>query len=450
MRSRPPAARHAAGLFAVCGLLALVAVPAPGAAVLPLLAVAGADLAVAALTWYLPWHRWRPGATLVLALPAFGIIGAANALGLVPTRGLSPLFVLAFVWVGVHHARWRSAWVAPFAAVSYVGSVHLDDHGVPLDARALVFVVVTCVLVAETVARAQERLRASEADMRFLAEHTADLVTRVGSDNVIRYSAPSLTSVLGWRPEEVVGRPTSDLRHPDDPDPVALAFASPGTPVRVERRLRRVDGSFAWMESVAKAAPGPDGRLEVLVSARDITQRREAEAEREHVATHDALTGLPNRVLLARRLEEELAGDVPLAVAFLDLDGFKAVNDVHGHHVGDRLLQQVARRLQRTTRDGDLVARYGGDEFVIALEGPLEPPMLRALAARVETELGRPYRLGSVTAQIGVSVGVAESEPGTTAEALVRQADAAMYAAKARRRSGPVPPRQRAALDLTR
>ena len=173
-------------LFAVCGVLAVFAMPVPGADRLPLGLVGAADLGVAAAALLLPWHRWPARATLVLALPAFAIIGGSNAAGLLPPRALSLMFVLVFVWVGSHHRRWQSLWLAPLAAGAHALSVQLDSHGLPVDPRAVVMVFVVCVLVAETVARSQERLRSSEAEMRFLVEHSTDLVTRVGLDEKAR------------------------------------------------------------------------------------------------------------------------------------------------------------------------------------------------------------------------------------------------------------------------
>jgi diguanylate cyclase (GGDEF)-like protein len=162
----------------------------------------------------------------------------------------------------------------------------------------------------------------------------------------------------------------------------------------------------------------------------------DSQARLTHQAFHDALTGLPNRVLFHDRLEHALAlhhrDGRPLAVLFCDLDDFKAVNDRHGHHAGDRLLRQVAERLRSAVRDSDTVARVGGDEFAILLEGagdPGEP------AERIMAEIGRPFDIDGQAVMIGVSIGLVqagEHGPVPSADALLRRADAAMYAGKRR------------------
>jgi diguanylate cyclase (GGDEF)-like protein len=175
----------------------------------------------------------------------------------------------------------------------------------------------------------------------------------------------------------------------------------------------------------------------MIFSSRDVTERVAQQAHLEHLAFHDALTGLPNRALFADRVAHALrkrSVDVaPPAVLFVDLDGFKAVNDSAGHAIGDALLVQAARRLQSSVRAGDTVARLGGDEFAALLE---EEPgatsaQARNIAQRILAALTQPYRIGSTEAVVSASIGVAVAFPGIMPDELLHQADRAMYEAKA-------------------
>ena len=211
---------------------------------------------------------------------------------------------------------------------------------------------------------------------------------------------------------------------------------------RVEFRMRRRDGGYAWIEEHAQVSErSADGLPTQLVGvSADITARKEAEMRLAHMALHDPLTGLPNRRALADALERAIARarrtGLPLAVLALDLDGFKAINDRHGHPAGDATLLQVAARLQRTIRRSDLVARLGGDEFAVIatdLNGPA--PIVR-LARRLGAALRVPIHLEDAVAEIDVSIGVAfYPGDGETTEQLLARADAALYAAK-RERTG--------------
>lgn len=180
----------------------------------------------------------------------------------------------------------------------------------------------------------------------------------------------------------------------------------------------------------------------VMLRVAQLARLHDAAEERlERLATHDVLTDLPNRRAIDEHLEAGLARVAEgraagLVVLFLDLDDFKAVNDDHGHHLGDRLLVAVARRLRAAVRADDLVGRFGGDEFVVVLEG--DPEVVRPEAeARIEAALRRPVRLDAVVASARASVGAAEVRPGdaVTAEQVLSGADAAMYASKRRRRA---------------
>jgi diguanylate cyclase (GGDEF)-like protein/PAS domain S-box-containing protein len=181
--------------------------------------------------------------------------------------------------------------------------------------------------------------------------------------------------------------------------------------------------------------------LGILISAaiRDITDRKRAEAAMAHQATHDALTDLPNRVLLEDRLQQAIAraqrNRTSVAVLFLDLDRLKAVNDTRGHAVGDQLLTAVAQRLKGVVRPSDSLARLGGDEFVIVSEGLPVPDGLQALVERIMGALDEPVDLDGMALPVTVSIGVAAVGPDGDASTLLRDADAAMYQAKERGRN---------------
>ena len=171
----------------------------------------------------------------------------------------------------------------------------------------------------------------------------------------------------------------------------------------------------------------PDGRL--LVTAVDHTVRHHDVEGLRTAATTDALTGLPNRAALLQALREALAAGGPVTVLFADLDGFKAVNDGHGHAVGDLLLQTVATRLQRSVRGDDLVARLGGDEFVVVSRGLSAADGTR-LVRRLVANVAQPLVLPQGVFTIGVSIGLAVGEPGSAPESLLAHADGEMYRAK--------------------
>jgi diguanylate cyclase (GGDEF)-like protein/PAS domain S-box-containing protein len=177
-----------------------------------------------------------------------------------------------------------------------------------------------------------------------------------------------------------------------------------------------------------------DGRRHVVALGIDVTEQRRAEALLRHQAQTDPLTGLLNRAAFESMLPDHLDTESGLGcgLLFCDLDGFKAVNDTHGHAAGDTVLNEVAKRLKTVVRKDDLVARLGGDEFVVLLPA-LGAIQVRALAARVERVVARQIRIGETFAKVGVSVGVRIAAPGEEPAAVLNDADASMYEVKRRR-----------------
>ncbi|MEM9519599.1 MAG: EAL domain-containing protein [Actinomycetota bacterium] len=194
-----------------------------------------------------------------------------------------------------------------------------------------------------------------------------------------------------------------------------------------------------WVQITPAAISHEDGGAGVLLQLTDVTEQRRANAELQQRALHDALTGLPNRALLLDRLEHALAhaarSQTCTAALFIDVDGFKQVNDSLGHGSGDMLLQEVATRIQASARTDDTVARFGGDEFVVLCEALASPTDAVELAERVRQSLTRPIQLAGTPITVTMSVGVAVARAGDSAEAVIRDADLALYEAKSQGRN---------------
>jgi diguanylate cyclase (GGDEF)-like protein/PAS domain S-box-containing protein len=227
-----------------------------------------------------------------------------------------------------------------------------------------------------------------------------------------------------------------------------------GKTYRAQVQMKRKDGAPLWIDANGVLLSGQDAEFMWMLA--DITPIKESQARVEHLAFHDALTGLPNRLLLSDRLAQSLnlakRQKQNLALCYLDLDGFKPVNDEYGHEAGDQLLQEVGRRLRAVVRGNDTVCRLGGDEFVLLLPGLATLEEAQQVVQRAVAEVARPYALGAdKPAQVSVSVGVAcFPTDALDPDNLMRHADRAMYKAKQRGKGGicwhsGAPPLQRTA-----
>jgi diguanylate cyclase (GGDEF)-like protein/PAS domain S-box-containing protein len=284
-------------------------------------------------------------------------------------------------------------------------------------------------------------LRASEERFRLIAENAADVVYRfsVGDSPRLDYVNPAVEQALGYAPQEFYDDPALLVKviHPDDvAEMLTLGYEGLDDVRSLQVRMVRRDGSQIWTEH--KVVPLRNSSGDVIAAtgiARDVTALKVKEAFLSHRALHDALTGLPNRVLLLDRLEAALARirrhHSHLAVLYLDLDRFKTVNDNLGHEIGDRLLQVIGQRLQQTLRPSDSVARLGGDEFAAILADLREPSEAVQVAERLLQVIAAPVELGGNTLVTTVSIGVAHADDGNaSAGELLRRADFAMYTAK--------------------
>jgi diguanylate cyclase (GGDEF)-like protein/PAS domain S-box-containing protein len=283
---------------------------------------------------------------------------------------------------------------------------------------------------------------------RSLADAVPSGILSADSLGWVVFTNEAASQILDLPGHALHGRGWESVIHPEDgPDVVSAAGAVLGASnseqvnfrVRSQSGERWVHARFLPLRSDVAAVENANRRMGWIATLDDITDRRRMESQLAHRATHDPLTGLPNRALLDDRLEQACArlrrDDDVVAVLFIDLDDFKGVNDRHDHRTGDQVLQEVARRLRQVLRPADTAARLGGDEFVAVCESTDEEEATE-IAGRLREALGVPFLVGGKRLALGASVGVACSRgDGCEPADLLLRADQAMYRQKRRRAS---------------
>ncbi len=283
--------------------------------------------------------------------------------------------------------------------------------------------------------------RRSEARFQTLVQNASDVILIARPDTTITYQTPSSKRTLGYGPGSLEGLPFTRLVHPDDREQALAVFTGVafrgGTSVTAQWRIRHDDGSWHHVEVIATNLLGDETVEGIVLTLRDVNERRGLEEELKHQAFHDGLSGLANRALFRDRLEHALdraaRSKASLAVLFLDLDDFKLVNDSLGHAAGDTLLIEVARRLTNCLRGGDTAARFGGDEFAVLMEEIVNADEACDVAERITDALREPMAVLDREIHVRASIGIAFNRLGTEdSSELIQAADVAMYAAKAR------------------
>src|SRR5258708_5333935 len=289
--------------------------------------------------------------------------------------------------------------------------------------------------------QAEAALRESEAHVR-LAMDAAQMGMWYWECDTDRFTYSDGLNVLFGRPGEsqlVDYRVLQQRMHPEDHElfEATLRHAiKHGSDFQVDFRVVWPDGSVHWVANRGNVHRGDDGRAQRVIGvAMNITERKIAEQRIAHMAHHDALTGLPNRVLLRDRIQQAIAhshrNGTQLAVLFLDLDRFKTINDPPGHQLGDRLLQSGASRILVCVREGDTVSRVGGDEFVIVIPGIESSADASSVASKILEVLASAFHLHGNDLHVAASIGISlYPSDGADAETLMRNADTAMYHAK--------------------
>ena len=292
----------------------------------------------------------------------------------------------------------------------------------------------------QTLETARLELREHELHYRTLANGGSALIWTSGIDRLCNYVNEPWLHFTGRRLEEEIGNGWIENVHPEDVEHCCEIYDA-AFDVRVhysmEYRLRHVDGDYHWVRTDASPRFDSTGHfLGYIAFCYDITNIKQYQSQLEHIAHYDALTGLPNRLLLADRLRQAM-NQAPrrgllLAVAYIDLDAFKAVNDTYGHKIGDELLANLAKRMVQILRDGDTLGRLGGDEFIAVLVDLPDIDASERMFARLLETASQPVLLGDIVLHVTASLGVTFYPQSETIDAdqLLRQADQAMYQAK--------------------
>ncbi|WP_170315605.1 EAL and GGDEF domain-containing protein [Nakamurella deserti] len=290
--------------------------------------------------------------------------------------------------------------------------------------------------------QAQVALQESESRFRDMFRFAPNgmMLFGIGKRNLGRFVQvnPAMTRLTGYTEQQLLAMTMADLVAPDDLEGywerLEMFRENPVLDGPVERHWIRADGDDLWVQVNLSPGDATAGSAYVVGQVEDITARKQAEATLRRQALHDGLTGLPNRLLLMDRIEHALAVstriDRHVGVLYIDLDGFKSINDTAGHAAGDRALVHVAHQIRAVLRPGDTVARLGGDEFVVVCENLDSAEAAIAIAGRVLGAIRTPLTIDGGLFSLGGSIGVALSEHGSSPGQLLQLADQAMYVAK--------------------
>ena len=366
--------------------------------------------------------------------------GAASQVGLL-LRDVFPPDVVAKFEARAAEAIEGNKTVRYESAVSLPGGVlHIEVTLRPLTGETgAIYLLASQHDISErtAIAEAQERERRRLVKM---LEYSTEVIWSIDRDLCVVSVSPAVRHVLGYRPEDLIGTESGGLVGVTDRQHARSIeqgiSREPGTPHRFELWAHHRDGHRVLLDvTVTNRLDDPDLGA-IIVNTRDITRIHQAQTELERLATHDDLTGLPNRRQLESTLSSLLnaaSGDSTIGVQFIDIDGFKNVNDRFGHHGGDVLLTAVAARLVEAAGVGCIVARFGGDEFVVVTLGPRRLPHHMQLAESLQECLRTPFEIAGEQVQLSAAIGIAHGSGvhGDETAALLRDADLAMYAAKA-------------------
>jgi diguanylate cyclase (GGDEF)-like protein/PAS domain S-box-containing protein len=283
-------------------------------------------------------------------------------------------------------------------------------------------------------------LRASEQRFEALVQHSSDVVTVVDGEGTVTYQSESILRVFGYSAEALLGSPLADIFESRSGERLLAALrdvASERKGVRVlELEVRHASGRLCHAEITMTNLLDNRSVGGIVLNTRDMSERKVLQDQLVHEASHDSLTTLANRALFRDRVDKVLrqngARSAKLTVLFLDLDGFKEVNDSLGHAMGDVLLIQVAERLRACVRAIDTVARLGGDEFAVLIADKSSERDGTTVAGRITKALREPFKLEGREIYVGASIGIAATDQDVDdADHLLRNADLAMYRAKA-------------------
>ncbi len=289
-----------------------------------------------------------------------------------------------------------------------------------------------------TLLQVDGEIQEREERFRALVQSSFDIITIHDGEGKTIYESPAASRILGYPTGSLIGKTPFQAVHPGDADRAREAFetlATGSSPVFIELRYRRADGSWIWLETVGNNLlehPGVEG---VVLTSRDVTERKHAEERAQYLANYDILTGLPNRTLMYDRVSQAVAyakrSRERIALLHFDVDRFKMINDSLGHDIGDEILKSAAERIKRCTREGDTVARVGGDEFTILMPDAGRLGDVTAFAAKILSEIAQPFPSEREDVFVSASIGVSMfPDDSRSPDSLIKHADAAMHSAK--------------------